>query len=304
MRFSTDYCKIAPYRLRAIDNHERVMVAKGWTKHWHPFWVVDVWRHAKGWVRVKGESFQRSPNSVAVYAPRVIYAQKGEVGGFASTAWVQLEAESEEEPHLLKELVGEKGCLVLEDPAGLVRKIISEIFEAGVCRTSGTPYRLSGYLQQLIGTLLEINVIVESGRVQASKYDQNWVHPWKRIAIIELEKALPDSLHLHQLAAALNVSASTLTHHYRQNCGETFKQTIQHWRLEKAIVLLQQRELSLKEIASQLGMAHQSYLTSFLKSQTGHSPSALRTMILEGNKAVANVAAVLKRQARIYSAHP
>jgi AraC-like DNA-binding protein len=150
--------------------------------------------------------------------------------------------------------------------------------ETALMASPGQPHLLQGQTTQLIGILMNLAENHSTGAGTAAKRIKEWVHPWKRLARSELEKTFPKMLTIDAFASALKVAPSTLTHKYRTLCGETFKDTVQSWRMEKTIALLHRKDISIKEIATRLGMAHASHLTAFVKKHTGHSPSELRRM--------------------------
>lgn len=275
MHFSSEFWNFGQYRLRKVVSKEDISTDIGWKRHWHPLWVVDSWSNSKGWIRVKGKRHARDNNSVGIYPPRVVYEESLEAGNMRTQSWVLLE-EVDAAMSPLRILTASKGFSVLSDPTGRVRNLIDRIHETALTTSPGQPHLLQGQTTQLVGVLINLAENHSTILDAAAKPIKEWVHPWKRIARSELEKTFPKMLTVDTLAIALKVAPSTLTHKYRTLCGETFKDTVQNWRMEKTIALLQRKDISMKEIATRLGMAHASHLTSFVKKHTGHSPSELR----------------------------
>lgn len=278
MRIPSHFWSTCQYRLHTVMAGEDIARAEGWRRHWHPFWVIDVWGGARGWSRVRGTVHRRGPNSVAIYAPRVVYEEKCESGHLVSWAWVLLE-ETEGTSSPLRKLIGSAGFAMIEDPTDEIRKTIQNMFETASTDSPGRSFLLSSHVDHTVGMLLNLGASPGLNSAPEKKTHKQWVHPWKRTARIELERTFPDALSIQKLASALGISPSTLTHKYKTLCGESFKETIQHWRLEKAHVLLRKKDISIKEIATRLGISQPSYLTAFLKKATGYSPSELRNML-------------------------
>jgi AraC family transcriptional regulator, arabinose operon regulatory protein len=61
-----------------------------------------------------------------------------------------------------------------------------------------------------------------------------------------------------ELAHAVNLSASRLGHLFRAQVGTDLNSFLRHARLERAAKLLQQTEMSIKEIAATIGYRHSS----------------------------------------------
>lgn len=275
-KFSPQIWESCQYQLRAVATGQDVFKKQGWHKHWHSCWVVDVGGGPQGWCRVRGKTFKRSRSSVAVYAPRVMYEENFELGKLQSWAWMLLE-ETNGSHSPLRQLTDPSGFTVLEDAFERIRSDIESIAQIAATATEATPFLLASHMNHAIGVLLEIgNSKSNSSKRPKKEIQSQWVHPWKRIAIEELEDAFPNPLSIKQLADKLKVAPSTLTHKYGTLCGESFSKTVARWRLQKAQILLLKENISIKEIAQQLGIAQPSYLTAFIKKETGHTPSELR----------------------------
>lgn len=278
MLFPSNFWNACQYRLRSVMTGEDIARTEGWSRHRHPFWVIDTWGTSRGWIRVAGKIYRREPNSIALYAPRKLYEEKYDSGDLLSWGWMLLEeADGDHSP--LQKLTGADGFALMEDPTGQIRKAIEELFETSSKITPGRAFLLAAHVNLVIGMLLNLGTPSHPKSETEKKHHKQWVHPWKRAARIELERTFPKSLTVQKLAAALNIAPSTLTHKYRSLCGESFKDTVNHWRLEKALVLLKKADISIKEICTELGFSHPSYLTSFLKKATGHPPSELRLLL-------------------------
>ncbi|MBE6577277.1 MAG: helix-turn-helix domain-containing protein [Ruminococcaceae bacterium] len=74
-----------------------------------------------------------------------------------------------------------------------------------------------------------------------------------------------------------HVSFSKLNRDFKQNLGLSVHQVIVNCRISKAIDLLTNTELKIKEIATQCGFENEYYFYVFFKNQTGKTPSTFRS---------------------------
>lgn len=91
-----------------------------------------------------------------------------------------------------------------------------------------------------------------------------------------LRIALPEGrADAESMARALGVSERTLQRRLEE-AGQTFSGVLEGFRHEEALRLLDNRRLSLAEIAARLGFSEQSSFNRAFKRWTGHSPAASR----------------------------
>ncbi len=81
-----------------------------------------------------------------------------------------------------------------------------------------------------------------------------------------------------ELAALVNLSPSRLRHLFKVEAGQTPRQFLRELRLQRAEVLLRTTFLTVKEIASQLGLANSTHFVSDFKKVYGVSPAAYRLL--------------------------
>lgn len=92
-----------------------------------------------------------------------------------------------------------------------------------------------------------------------------------------IDKSFSDaSFDVSRLASELNVHRGHLYRIFMENTGLSPSEYIQQKRLRKAISLLQNKSLNIKEIAYRTGFSSPVYFTKFIKSKTGSSPGSLR----------------------------
>jgi AraC-like DNA-binding protein len=81
---------------------------------------------------------------------------------------------------------------------------------------------------------------------------------------------------LNRMAADFGVSRGTLTRHVRKHFEQSPLQLIHHRRLEEAQTLLRIAELSIADIAQQLGYSHPRTLRDLFRERYGMAPTEWR----------------------------
>ncbi|MEO6848803.1 MAG: AraC family transcriptional regulator [Chthoniobacterales bacterium] len=263
------------YRVRYAESRESIYQKAGWRKHRHRLWALDV-GPIQAAVRVKGRIVLRDKDSVALYAPGIIYEENMEVGRLISWAWLLIEEKGK--PSLLKQLTGDSGFCILLDPAQFIRTKIVELASIARQSSAGGSFLVTACLHQVLGHLFMLHQKAGKESTSGKKNSSSWVHPWRSKVWAALENSHSGDLTMKQFADEIGVSSSTITHQYRKVCGESFQDTVNNWRVEKACALLARKDLSIKEVANSIGFSHQSYLSTFFKTVTGCSPTAYRKL--------------------------
>lgn len=274
IRIAAQHWPTCTYRVRYAESREGIFRSLGWRQYQHHLWAIDV-GPVVGRVRVGGKVYRRDSYSVGVYAPGTVYEENMEVGRIVSWAWMLVDEKGK--PSALKHLTGETGFCLLTDPTQEVRKKIGNFVEAEKKPSLSRSFRLNALLNEILGILFALHS--KDSKVEPEhKTKDHGTHPWRQAAQTLLEQSPSETLTAKRLSSALGISASTLTHQYRQRCGESLQDTIHHWRLEKACVLLGRQDLSIKEVAAMVGLSHQSYLSAFFKKATSYRPSDYRKL--------------------------
>lgn len=108
--------------------------------------------------------------------------------------------------------------------------------------------------------------------------------------VLEARKYIYDhygerELDLGQVAHAIGCSASYLSRMMKQEIGISFKEFLTRLRISQAIALMENRELSINEIAGQVGYSNQHYFSAAFKNCQGVSPSEFRkNLVCKGEK--------------------
>jgi AraC family transcriptional regulator len=96
-----------------------------------------------------------------------------------------------------------------------------------------------------------------------------------------VEDNLSQDLSIDQLAAVARVSPSHLKDVFRRSMGVPVYQYVIQRRVELAKSLLSKNNLSIAEVASASGFAHQSHLARHMRRVLGASPSAMKRILAE-----------------------
>ena len=138
--------------------------------------------------------------------------------------------------------------------------------------------------EQLLRSLLE-NFLVELVRnhaIRAEKSDDGVVLDFKCEEIVAYVDAhFAEKLVLDDLAFLFNTNRSAFCKSFKAFTGKTLVNYIADKKLEAFISLLSKTNLSLAEIASELGFESTAYLCRFFKKYTGKTPKEYKREIKE-----------------------
>lgn len=103
----------------------------------------------------------------------------------------------------------------------------------------------------------------------------------QRSLIKKIEVYLNDNLKnnfgVHDIAASLHLSYGYLARIYKKYTGETIIDRLNRIKMDKALHLLENPEMSIKEIAEMSGFANQYYFSNLFKKKFGISPRKYRS---------------------------
>ncbi len=86
---------------------------------------------------------------------------------------------------------------------------------------------------------------------------------------------LGGDLSLLRIAETINISPNYFSSLFKQKTGISLHQYVIRQRVERSIVLLQKKDLTISEVASQVGFSSHSHLTQHIKRATGMTPKQI-----------------------------
>jgi AraC-like DNA-binding protein len=98
----------------------------------------------------------------------------------------------------------------------------------------------------------------------------------RRIQIVISKIESNPAVEFSELAALVNLSESRLRHLFKKETGTTYKHHVRDLRLHRAEVMLRKSFLSVKEIASRVGLTSMSHFVRDFKKEYGVSPTVFR----------------------------
>lgn len=135
-----------------------------------------------------------------------------------------------------------------------------------------TPCYESSYTESIL-TLFSVLIDLIVSRRLVEIGNSNSVRP----IISFMEEHVEENLSLAQASKILSQSRSSLSHGFRKETGESFKQFQIRLKLDKADEYFKKKpEISVKEVALRLGFEDQFYFSRLYKKHRGESPTAAK----------------------------
>jgi len=155
-------------------------------------------------------------------------------------------------------------------------------------RATAFAHRLAALLRDAVfGDPLALEESVAAGLDDLAEHrgSHQWRSPEHRLAKIR-ERLLENlgRVPLATLARDAGLTPSALTHAFRHRYGCTPSAMLRRYRLDRAIDLLERRDLRLSDIAVRCGFADQAHFTRDFRRLSGRSPGAYRCERLAGGR--------------------
>ena len=133
------------------------------------------------------------------------------------------------------------------------------------------------YAESLFNTLCLHLMKRFAGSTVTIKEDYNGLPVFLHRRLNEyIQENLAQNLSLADMAEVVNLSTSHLTRLFKQSQGISLYQYVIHCRIARAKQLLKYKQLSIAEVAIQVGFNDQSHFTHHFKRQVGITPKAFR----------------------------
>lgn len=170
------------------------------------------------------------------------------------------------------------GCIEIADRFQLRDPVIEHIgwtFKADIDAgsTAGRLFRES------LGTALAARLLQRHNQRSLPMRDApGGMSGWKLKQVVSyIEDNLESDLSLSEIASVAGISVSHLKTLFRQSTGTPVHQYVLRRRVERAKMLLQDRSLSIAQVAFATGFAHQSHLARHMRKFLGMTPAAVRS---------------------------
>lgn len=144
----------------------------------------------------------------------------------------------------------------------------------------GSINMVKAYTYQLvIGIMRNLKDITDSNTSDTSVEKELWMHDVVKEIMEFIERNITKNLTVKEISQKIAVSEHYLCAIFKSVTKKTLFQYINEFKIEKAISLLNDKNLSIKEIASSLGYCDQYYFSRYFKKNTGYSPSEYRKIM-------------------------
>lgn len=127
-------------------------------------------------------------------------------------------------------------------------------------------------LQEIWLSMLQSNEKIIPAPMAAPTYDEQRL----KAILTFLENNYAAKLSLEEIASSANISKSECCRFLKQTLNRTPFQILIDYRLTKSIQLLKETDLSISEIAEQVGFDSASYFSTIFKKNFRHSPKDFR----------------------------
>ena len=118
---------------------------------------------------------------------------------------------------------------------------------------------------------MELYRVFLEPETDAIQYD----NPLVNKAVSYIQKNFQTTVSLQEVADAMSLNAAYLSRIFKKYTGKTIVTYINDLKMEKARALIEENQLSLKEIALEVGIQNYNYFYQMVKKHYGKSPSDL-----------------------------
>lgn len=125
--------------------------------------------------------------------------------------------------------------------------------------------------------LLTLNVLQEHKQDERRKTaPEKKYSPLAQSTLLYLKNHFKENPSLQQIADAQNYSVPHVCRVFKQNYNESIVNYLTKLKIDEAVKLIEQNNMSLREISDYLGFDNVAYFTRIFKKHTGTTPSAYR----------------------------
>ncbi len=222
-------------------------------------WCVHLYRYA-GAIVIDGTSFRLSPGMVSVVPPLVHFEHRWETYPSVHTfAWFRPGASS-----------GETVRIAALQHLGPEWELHSDLFSDAVEPIyTAQPPRAAAFVWNLLWHLVP-RISGDPAKTQ--------MHPGLARATRLIKTHMNNPLRVEDVSAAAGLSPSHLGRLFRQTYGVTPMDYLRRCRVERARHLLTTTSLTVKQIASDVGIRDLQFFNKMIRRDLGHAPRELREL--------------------------
>lgn len=234
-----------------------------------PCWTIE--HSYAGGVRFRigamkeGEWITRRANSFRLYAPGVLKWEDFTRATFPrKSLFILFDADNVD---LFARLVGDRGFACFRDDSGKLRRLMLDIVEIGDRRKDVGQWEALAKLCEIVDLFLDVEFLEDGGFVISDRAESEFARRAKEIINVNLAAQLS----IAQLAEALHVSPSTLSHRFVQETGMSPIAYRSHLRIEQAKRMLKLGD-PVKHVAEQLGYCDVFHFSKSFKRHAAVTP--------------------------------
>ncbi len=243
----------------------------------HDSWVIDYSIGDCGECRTEFTDWMPRPVGIAhLYPPGRRYMEKYPPGRCGNCCYIKFRGDNAS----LRRAVGNSGGFARIVDDGRLGDLMKRAIRAAQQGNSGY-YDCFAEFSRIVEILENLPapadpdylyVLSSGGEVGAS--------PGRRVRAY-LERNYRGHVTIGAIARVLGVSESTLSHRYREECGESVFDTLLRIRIEQSLPLLM-KNLPLKVVAAETGFNSEFYYSKIFKRHFGVSPARCRKNAADG----------------------
>ncbi len=237
-----------------------------------PYWVLDCPISYCGHTRPGASSVwrRRSPGRAHLYAPGTGWVEDNRDAGMHESCYIIFDGGIQLG---LEPLIGASGFAAIYDPELELARRITAIAACGIRRGNRGILAAIAELYHFFDYLLEYAQPQEDGwKLTRESHSERTL---SRRVRDYLERHYQETLTLREIAGALKLSRSTLTHRYHAETGDSVMNALAACRLAQSLPLLRRR-LPLKQIAAAVGLADEFQYSRLFKRHYGLAPKHWR----------------------------
>jgi len=238
-------------------------------------WAMDGALSSGLSVKVAGRMWDRPTGSVHLYPPGTLYHEVANT--LFHSCWILFYGGA---GTVFETLTHNRQKFArLEDPQGIITGRLREMAQVGHIYGDNGFYRVQAMFFSLMDLLSNTEKKESCVYRLATNEPEPVVHPVVAGALSYFQKRLAEPVTLEDVARALGVSSSLLSHRFRQEMGEGPMKVLNRIRVDFAKSLLRRGD-PLKSVAAETGFCDESHLSKVFKRVAGVTPGAF---VRDGN---------------------